>query len=130
MRTLSWADLDRALDATLEKFESSSWTGVYGVPRGGLVLAVCLSHRLGLPLLDQPEAGCLVLDDIYETGRTVEPFRSRRDITTLVWISKVQPQWWCALEVNTSSKWVLFPWENAAVARADEQQYRASRSHG
>ena len=67
MRTLSWADFDRALDSAVARLASCSLSGVYGVPRGGLVLAVCLSHRLGIPLLEQPQAGCLVVDDIYET---------------------------------------------------------------
>jgi len=130
MRTLSWADFDRALETALTRFESSRFSGVYGVPRGGLVLAVCLSHRLGIPLLEQPQAGCLVVDDIYETGQTVEPFRERSDITTVVWISKVPPLWWQALEVQPGHEWVLFPWENAAAANADELQYRASRTNG
>ena len=91
MRTLSWADFDRALDSAVARLASCSLSGVYGVPRGGLVLAVCLSHRLGIPLLEQPQAGCLVVDDIYETGRTVAAYRERSDLTTLVWISKVPP---------------------------------------
>ena len=130
MRTLSWADFDRALDSAVARLASSSLSGVYGVPRGGLVLAVCLSHRLGIPLLEQPQAGCLVVDDIYETGRTVAPYRERSDLTTLVWISKVPPLWWQALEVQVDPEWILFPWENAEAALADEEQYRASRSHG
>ena len=56
MRTLSWADFDRALDSAVARLASSSLSGVYGVPRGGLVLAVCLSHRLGIPLLEKPQA--------------------------------------------------------------------------
>ena len=63
MRTLSWADFDRALDSAVARLASSSLSGVYGVPRGGLVLAVCLSHRLGIPLLqadtDQPPINLL-----------------------------------------------------------------------
>ena len=130
MRTLSWADFDRALDSAVARLASCSLSGVYGVPRGGLVLAVCLSHRLGIPLLEQPQAGCLVVDDIYETGRTVAPYRERSDFTTLVWISKLPPLWWQALEVQVDPEWILFPWENAEAALADEEQYRTSRSHG
>ncbi len=130
MRTLSWADFDRALDTALDRLASCTFSGVYGVPRGGLILAVSLSHRLGIPLLEQPQAGCLIVDDIYETGRTVAPYRERSDLTTLVWISKVPPIWWQALEVQAGREWILFPWENAEAALTDEEQYRNSRSHG
>ena len=44
-----------------------------------------------------------------------------------VWVSKAPPQWWDAAEVILSSEWLLFPWENAAAALADESNYRQSR---
>ena len=93
----------------------------------GLVLAVALSHRLELPLLDTPRPGCLVVDDIYETGRTLEPLRDLAQARVVVWVSKAEPQWWQAVEVTESNEWIVFPWENAAAAALDEQLYRASR---
>lgn len=42
------------------------------------MVAVALSHRLELPLLTQPQPGCLVVDDVYETGRTLAPYRDLR----------------------------------------------------
>ena len=127
MRHLSWQDFDQAVEGIARRCEDQCFSGIYGIPRGGLVLAVSLSHRLQLPLLDQPKAQCLVIDDIYETGRTVEPFRERRDLTTWVWFSKQPADWWQALETTTSSDWIVFPWENPAAAGDDEKLYRASR---
>ena len=48
----------------------------------------------------------------------------------MVWVSKRPPEWWDAVVVTDSSEWLLFPWENAAQARADEQIYRTSRELG
>ena len=105
----------------------SGLCGIHGVPRGGMVLAVALSHRLELPLLEQPCAGCLVVDDVYETGQTLAPYRQLEGCHVLVWISKAEPLWWHAAEVTSAQEWLLFPWESAAAAAADEQRYRQSR---
>lgn len=133
MRTLSWQAFDQAVERIATTTLSTPFpttggcTGVFGVPRGGLVLAVALSHRLELPLLHQAEPGCLVVDDVYETGLTLEPYRHLENTRVAVWISKAEPRWWQAVEVTSSSEWLVFPWEQAATAAADEQLYRASR---
>lgn len=127
MRTLSWHEFDQAVAAIADRCHGQNFSGIHGIPRGGLVLAVCLSHRLELPLLSAPEPGCLLVDDVYETGLTLAPYRELVDCTTVVWVSKAKPQWWQAVEVTSSQEWIVFPWENAAAAAADEQLYRASR---
>jgi xanthine phosphoribosyltransferase len=126
MRTLSWQAFDRAVEQIARG--ASGFDGVYGIPRGGLVLAVALSHRLGLPLLAEAQPGCLVVDDVYETGLTLAPYRQLENSRVVVWISKAEPQWWHAVEVTRTSEWLVFPWEHTAAAVADEASYRASRS--
>jgi hypothetical protein len=44
-----------------------------------------------------------------------------------VWISKVEPIWWQAVEVCTDPEWIVFPWEDSARAAEEERRYRASR---
>ncbi|MBW0172830.1 MAG: phosphoribosyltransferase [Vulcanococcus sp.] len=127
MRTLTWQDFERAVDAIVERCQGQRFCGVHGIPRGGLVLAVTLSHRLDLPLLSSVQPGCLLVDDVYETGLTLEPYRELEHCTPVVWLSKVEPQWWQAVEVTESNEWIVFPWESAAAAALDEQLYRASR---
>jgi hypoxanthine phosphoribosyltransferase len=128
MRTLTWHDFETAVEQIAASCADASYCGIHGVPRGGLVLAVCLSHRLALPLLATPQPGCLVVDDVYETGLTLAPYRQLEDSQVVVWISKAEPQWWQAVEVVESNEWIVFPWENPTLAAADEQQYRASRN--
>jgi hypothetical protein len=64
---------------------------------------------------------------VYETGLTLEPYRQLESCTAMVWLSKVEPQWWQAVEVTESNEWIVFPWESAAAAVLDEQLYRTSR---
>jgi hypoxanthine phosphoribosyltransferase len=127
MRQLSWFDFDQAVNTIVDRVAAQQFSGIHGIPRGGLVLAVALSHRLDQPLLPSPQPGCLLVDDVYETGLTLAPYRELVDCTTVVWVSKAEPQWWQAVEVTDSREWIVFPWENAAAAAADEQLYRASR---
>lgn len=128
MHHLSWADFDQAVERIVTSCAGCSFAGIHGIPRGGLVLAVALSHRLALPLLPAPQPGCLLVDDVYETGRTLAPHRQLADSRVVVWVSKVEPQWWQAVEVRPTSEWLVFPWEDAAAASADEAAYRASRA--
>ena len=79
-------------------------------------------------LLEQPEPACLVVDDVYETGRTLEPYRDLERVRHMVWVSKAEPLWWQAVEVTDSAEWIVFPWESASAAAADEAVYRASRA--
>lgn len=128
MLVLSWHDFEQVVEHMVGRCAGQSFAGVYGVPRGGLVLAVALSHRLELPLLLEPCPRSLVVDDVYESGRTLAPYRELDGACVWVWVSKAEPQWWQAAVVSPSKEWIVFPWENAAAAAADEQQYRASRA--
>ena len=127
LRQLSWDDFDRAVQAIAARCVGRRFSGIHGIPRGGLCLAVALSHRLGLPLLADPRPGCLLVDDVYETGLTLEAHRQLPDSQAVVWISKAEPQWWLAVEVTSAADWIVFPWENPEAAARDELLYRESR---
>lgn len=126
MRVLTWAEFDEAVSRIASMARHVPIAGVYGLPRGGLPLAVALSHRLNAPLLTRPQRWVLVVDDAYESGRTLAPFNGQ-PVLTAVWISKAAPTWWKAAEVVNSSEWLIFPWEDPAAAKSEEEAYRASR---
>ena len=128
MQVLSWAQFDQAVHLMASYFANSPVTGVYGVPRGGLCLAVALSHAIDRPLLSAPEQSALIVDDVYETGRTLQALKAQvPQASFAVWVSKEPPDWWTAALVVESSEWVVFPWENLEQARTDEQAYRTTR---
>ena len=128
MKELSWTQFDQAVAVLATRYAAIPITGIYGVPRGGLCLAVALSHSLQQPLLSDPVPDALIVDDVYETGRTLQALHSRcPNARFAVWVSKCPPLWWQAAVVTEHSEWLLFPWENRAQAMADELSYQNSR---
>lgn len=97
----------------LEAQRSVPYTGVYGFPRGGLVLAVKLSHALGLPLLMAPAKGCIVCDDISDSGETLLKYQRSADYVTATLLVRKGTSAIPAVagEYVPGHEWILFPWE-------------------
>ena len=55
MNRLSWIEFDECINSIYKQCKNKNFEGVYGFPRGGLCLAVALSHSLRLPLLNEPK---------------------------------------------------------------------------
>ena len=68
------------IDTLAEKIISDKvkFNGIYGVPRGGLPIAVSLSHRLNLQFYMLPSNEILVVDDISDTGKTLKDTLHKR----------------------------------------------------
>lgn len=94
------------------------FSGVYGLPRGGLVLAVMISHRLDIPLLTAPAPGCLIVDDICDSGESLVHYYKNSSgeqtdyvIATMYYKEnemKIVPDIW---GYNKTDSWIVFPWE-------------------
>lgn len=108
---LGWDDFEEMVASLLDGLSEYKLTGVYGIPRGGLVLATVISHRLGLPLLGAPTKGCVVVDDISDTGRTLLPYEGRYVTATLYYArdTQVMPD---VTVREKEAEWVVFPWED------------------
>lgn len=112
--------LTRALRPHTSRFDA-----IYGVPRGGLVPAVHLSHQLGKPLLLDPRRitkRTLIVDDIADSGETLATLLKRRlrfKTATLYRTAhaKAQPDFSC--RVKKKGDWVVFPWETGASSAYD-----------
>ena len=128
MRFLTWDEFNSCVESITYSCKGNHFSGVYGFPRGGLCLAVALSHSLNIPFLEKPIPCSLVVDDVYETGRTLSKVHQIPEITTFVWLSKVEPVWWNAVEGSEHDEWLIFPWERQEYAQVDEVAYRLSRS--
>ena len=50
----TWSDFDKSVVHIANKCKSLEFSGIYGVPRGGLCLAVALSHKLKIDLISEP----------------------------------------------------------------------------
>jgi len=120
----TWEQFDEDVKKIIEWILSGKMTfdSIYGVPRGGLVLAVKLCNMLSLPLV--LEGGkitkkTLVVDDISDSGKTLEPFCKRGNIIVTIFFHKqttVYPDF--CLREKIGNDWVHFPWDNP------EKKYR------
>ena len=62
-------DLVQILIPTRHKY-----SGIYGVPKGGWPLAIALSNAMNIPLSAKVHSGCLIVDDIIDSGATRNRF--------------------------------------------------------
>jgi hypoxanthine phosphoribosyltransferase len=124
---LTWADFDEAVATLAPMIYRPTAKRLYGVPRGGLSLAVALSHQTGIPLAIEPGPDCLIVDDIADTGTTLRRFTGAQ---MLVWVfrprSLVNVR--AALRLTRDDdRWVLFPWEKESNADQDRDRYSVRR---
>ena len=121
----NWNRFDSAVKKAATLYKDKTLTGVYGIPRGGLCLAVALSHHLKIPLLDLPVDNCLIVDDIYDSGKTLEKYKNYKNASYFVLISKQDPTYFSSFITTKSDGWVIFPWENVEYAKTDKEEYYA-----
>lgn len=128
---LTWTDFDQAVDILAEGISATPGIEcVYGMPRGGLPLAVALSHATGLPLVLAVQADPfpgVIVDDIIETGATLERHIGRA-AHICTWVAKG----WLGSGVNFigrahPNQWVIFPWEKRQAWQNDATSFTASR---
>ena len=90
-----------------------SFDGVWGIPAGGTVFAVCLHYRLGLPLLLAPTMRSIVAEDIVNTGKTISHYMERGMFCVSLFYnpnSICEPNMWRRKKENNI--WVRFSlWE-------------------
>ena len=121
----NWSDLDKAANLAANKYKTKTFSGVYGIPRGGLCVTVKLSHLLNIPLLDLPQDGCLIVDDIYDSGKTLEKYKNYKNATYFVLISKKSPTWFDSYITMNNKEWIIFAWEDSSKALKDKEEYYA-----
>ena len=104
---------------------------VYGLPRGGLIPAVILSHSLSIPMakslghflqtIATGQRGLLV-DDICDSGKSLKEVYERHEMgifatgtATLHYRegSVFTPQFFASKIVD--KRWIVYPWESEAT---------------
>ena len=123
----SWPEFDKAVEYIAIKCEFLEFSGIYGVPRGGLCLAVALSHKLKIELISEPIKNSLIVDDVYETGLTLTSFKDIEGAMFFVLFSKIKPTWWNTVFISKKSQWIVFPWENTLNLETDREEYIKKR---
>ena len=115
---VSWKDMEEFAESLIQEMNKQNFkpTGVYGVPRGGLILATLISYKLDIPLLMNASKGCLIVDDIADSGRTLIHFTendtqfNKYFIATMYYHKRsiVKPNYY---KYEKNDKWIVFPWE-------------------
>ena len=123
----SWNQFDKSVEKIADKCKFLNFSGIYGVPRGGLCIAVALSHKLKINLISEPKKNSLIVDDVYETGITLNTFKNTEGAMFFVLFSKVKPTWWNTVFLSEKSEWIVFPWENSLNLKSDRNDYIKKR---
>lgn len=128
----TWNEFDehvQLLALHIVKVNKKLPTHIYGIPKGGLVLAVALAHRLDTPkvitdfnkIQDVPdfEENVLIVDEICDSGKTLFNFmfkfkRGVRLKTAVIHLregSIFSPDYKCLI-LHTKQH-VVYPWEGS-----------------
>lgn len=99
--------------------DNKAITKIYGLPRGGLIPAVMLSHKAKLPLITDSslvDNNTLIVDDISDSGETLKGYTDFTIATLFIrHNTKTTPTIFG--EVIMNDDWIVFPWE-----RSDSKQ--------
>ena len=126
-RYFTWSEFDKSVDYIANQCRNKHLSGIYGVPRGGLCLAVALSHKLNIKLIEKPLKNSLIVDDVFETGITLSSFKHIEGVNFYVLVSKKKPIWWNTVNLFQTKEWIVFPWENKTNELIEENEYNKKR---
>lgn len=115
-RRVSITNYEQAIFDLIKQIPIGKYEYCYGIPRGGLIPATYISYQLGLDMIVEydlliPRQKVLVVDDIADTGSTLEPFKEAGYDTACLFYkirSTVKPTYYVH---DASSYWIVFPYE-------------------
>ena len=110
---LGWDDINDLVNTLCEKIitEQPNIDSVFGLKRGGLIPAVMVSHKLGLPWSDVMLPNTLVVDDICDSGVTL-----KNTIGCYTAVLHYKPHTSCYkpniyAQIHEGDEWIIYPWE-------------------
>ena len=94
---------------------------ICGIPRGGSIIAVYISHYCDIPFIEYEELNyinddknVLITDDLTDTGKTLKQFQDDNIDTAVIYYkprSIVKPTYF--VEQMDNDIWIVFPYEKA-----------------
>lgn len=105
---VTWSDVEAEADRIAKTWQGRV-DGVYGIPQGGVPLAIMVAHRLGVPVLSEPRPlPVLVVDDLVDSGRTAARYTG--PFFDAAFRKPHSPER-LAPNARTLDGWLTFPWE-------------------
>lgn len=113
---LYWDDIIILVDNLCKSIVTSGQQikSITGIQRGGLIPAVMISHKLNIPYVDRINKDTLVVDDIADSGHTLN--NTVAGFTATLYYKKTSkhiPDFY-AEEIAGDSGWIIFPWETSS----------------
>lgn len=139
---LIWTDIEILVEKIASNIQQKElkYDYIVGIPRGGLVPAVMISHILSIPMAELKSVGSidtafynfnrrfLIVDDIMDSGKTLKNYSHLIDKCVLCCKMRVpiqdRPTYYGA-EIS-DDVWISFPWEkdiNDSVSEANYKDY-------
>ena len=115
---VAWEDIENYINKVVEDVKKRGLkpSGVFGIPRGGIIYATMLSYKMNIPLLMSAAPDCIIVDDIADSGRTLLHYTNNDTqfnkyyITTMYYHERslVKPDFYL---FNKKDKWIIYPYE-------------------
>lgn len=115
--SISWSEINDYVNILAEQIKNSKvkFSKIFAVPRGGLVVGVMLSHKLGIPIINKQDKqkDTLIVDEIWDTGKTATEYCTKDQKFACIHFkpkankTDKKPDFYCA-ETNA---WINYPWE-------------------
>ena len=130
---ISWSAIEIWVRTLVKQIQDSGekFTNIYGLPRGGLIPAVMLSHQLGIPLVKSPNEiydSTLIVDDIFDSGDTLAPYIINGNATAVLHYRELSLKPYKPRFIASTVKdgsWIVYPWE-----KRDSQPLQDYRKNG
>ena len=112
---ISWEHYTRLIDKVITENNLSQYQYIYGIPRGGLIVALLLSYKTNMPLIydyqiisNEHRSKVLVVDDIVDSGMTRSQFMNNKFACLHLkpW-ARPKPDFFARL----TKDWIVYPWE-------------------
>ena len=115
---VTWEEIDELVDLLAKQITNSTHQidYIFGLQRGGLIPAVMLSHKLSIPMTQDPtRQNILVVDDICDSGETFKEFFLEYPHSIFACLhfkphtSSFNPDF--SANKFISDAWICYPWE-------------------
>ncbi len=115
---VTWEEIEELVELLCLQIVKSGYqiTDIYGLQRGGLIPAVMLSHKLGIPMtINSISKTTLIVDDICDSGETfkelfkIYPKSKFACLHFKPHTSHFNPDF--SANKFFSDDWIVYPWE-------------------
>jgi hypoxanthine phosphoribosyltransferase len=129
---VTWAEVDGLASLISRQIVESdrNYSGLLGISGGGLILAVLLSKKLDIPLLNTPQNRCIIVDEVADTGKRLKKLYDNHvstihggTIYTATFFERQKSTFSPDFVGRTAryEDWIIFPWDYTTHAVENSQ---------